>query len=158
MILFNQLVQVSRRPQFHSLAAPMFAEKLPGRAIRRLLAVECDGSRRSALALERSAKKSFRCGDIPLCAQQKIDGLSVTINSAIQIGPGAFVKCARSGRLADMAIDERLLVRLKSGKVATLITYPTPYEGVRRLLMLRASNRGMKSCFDMANATAPNFR
>jgi hypothetical protein len=90
MILFNQIVQVFRRPQFRPFAVPMFAEELPGRAMRRLIAVECDGPRQSALALERSAEKSFRRGDIPLCAQQKIDGLSVTINCAIQIGPAAF--------------------------------------------------------------------
>jgi hypothetical protein len=110
----------------------MFAENLPGRAMRRLIAVECDGSRQFALALERSVEKSFRRGDIPLGAQQKIDGLSVTINSSIQIGPAAFdlhvgfIDSPRSSsfvRKAIPAFDE----------LGTVALHPAHYRRVREI-------------------------
>lgn len=87
MILFNQIVQIFRRSQLRSIAPPMLAETLPGRTVRSLVAIKRDGARQFALALERSSEESFRCCDISLCAQQEIDGLSVAIDGAIQIGP-----------------------------------------------------------------------
>ena len=76
MVLFNQIIEVFRRSQLGSLASTMFAEEFPGRPVRSLIAVERDRARQSALALERPLEKSFRRSDIPLRAQQEIDGLS----------------------------------------------------------------------------------
>ena len=72
------------------LAAAMRGEELPGRSVRSLIAVERNGARQGALALERPAEESFRGSDIPLCAQQEIDGLSIAVDGAIKIGPAAF--------------------------------------------------------------------
>ena len=63
---------------------------LPGRAVRRLIAIECDDARQSALTLERPLKECFRRSDIPLRAQQKIDRLSIAVDDAIKLGPAAF--------------------------------------------------------------------
>jgi len=41
----------------------MFAQKFPGCPMRRLIAVERDGARQSALALECPLEKSFRSSD-----------------------------------------------------------------------------------------------
>jgi hypothetical protein len=65
-------------------------EELPGRAVRRLIAIERDGARQSALTLERPLKECFRRSDIPPRAQQKIDRLSSAVDSTIEISPAAF--------------------------------------------------------------------
>jgi len=57
--------------------------------MRRLIAVERDGARQSALALECPLEKSFRSSDISIGAQQEIDGFSVAVDGAIEIGPAA---------------------------------------------------------------------
>ena len=69
MVLFDQIIEVLRRSQLGPLAASMCGEELPGRAVRRLIAIKCDRARQSALTLERPLKKCFRRSDIPLCAQ-----------------------------------------------------------------------------------------
>jgi hypothetical protein len=63
VILLNQIIEILGRPQFRPCAAPMFGEELPGRAVRGLVAVERDGARQSALALERPLEKSLRGSD-----------------------------------------------------------------------------------------------
>ena len=90
MVLFDQIIEVLRRSQLGPLAASMRGEELPGRAVRRLLAIKCNRARQSALTLERPLKKCFRRSDIPLRAQQKIDRLSSTVDGTIEISPAAF--------------------------------------------------------------------
>ena len=63
----------------------MFAEKLPRRPMRGLVAVKRDGARQSALALERPTEKHFGRRDIPLCAE-KHDGTKI----AAHAGRGSF--------------------------------------------------------------------
>ena len=65
----------------------MFAEKLPRRPMRGLVAVKRDGARQSALELERPTEKRFGRRDIPLCAEKKIDCFSLLVDSAIEISP-----------------------------------------------------------------------
>ena len=67
----------------------MFAKDFPRRPMRSLIAVERDRARQSALALERPLEKSFRCSDIPIGAQQEIDGFPVAVDGTIEIGPAA---------------------------------------------------------------------
>jgi len=70
-----------------------------------------------------------------------LNGVSLKIDQT-DIGRAAFVRCSPSGCLADMAIDDRLLEQLKNGKIAMLVIYLTPYEGVRHLLMLDGFKQG----------------
>ncbi|MGC1864239.1 MAG: hypothetical protein WA733_24760 [Methylocystis sp.] len=53
------------------------------------MAIERDRARQSALALERPLEKSFRCSDIPIGAQQEIDGFPVAVDGTIEICPPA---------------------------------------------------------------------
>ena len=55
----------------------MFAEDFPRRPMRRLVAIKRDRAWQSALALKRPPEKRFGGRDIPLGAEQKIDGLSL---------------------------------------------------------------------------------
>ncbi len=41
-----------------------------------------------------------------------------------------------------MVIDDKLIEQLKSGRIATLVIYLTPYEGIRHLLMLKGFKEG----------------
>ena len=75
MVLFNQIVEVFRRSNLSPIAASMCGKKLPGRSMRSLIAIERNGARQAALALERPPEESLRGSDIPLGAQEEIDGL-----------------------------------------------------------------------------------
>ena len=90
MVLLDEIVQIFRRSQVGSLAAPMFAEELPSRPVGRLIAIECDRTRQSALGLERPPEEGFRRGNISLRSQQEIHRLSPAVDSAIEIRPTAF--------------------------------------------------------------------
>ena len=87
MVLFNQIIEVFRRSQLGPIAASMCGEELPGRSVRSLIAIERDGARQPALALKRPPKEGFRGSDIPLGAQQEIDGLSIAVDGAIEVSP-----------------------------------------------------------------------
>jgi hypothetical protein len=65
MVLFDQIIEVLRRPRLGPLAASMCGEEFPGRAVRRLMAVKCDRARQSALTLELPLKKCI----IVVCAR-----------------------------------------------------------------------------------------
>jgi hypothetical protein len=80
VILLDQIVEVLRRSYFGPLAAPIFAEDFPRSPMGCLVAVERDGARQSALALERSTEKCFGGRDIPLGAEQEIDRLSLFVD------------------------------------------------------------------------------
>ena len=53
----------------------------PGRSMRSLIAIERNGARQAALTLERPPEESLSGSDIPLGAQEEIDGLSIASNS-----------------------------------------------------------------------------
>ena len=73
----------------------MFAEKLPRRPMRGLVAVKRDGARQSALALERPTEKRFGRRDIPLCAEKKIDCFSRFADHAIARESDGALICRR---------------------------------------------------------------
>jgi len=70
-----------------------------------------------------------------------LNGVGLKIDQT-DIGRAPFFRCAPSGCLADMMIDDKLIEQLKSGKIATLVIYLTPYEGIRHLLMLKGFKEG----------------
>jgi hypothetical protein len=67
----------------------MFAESLRGRAMRSLIAVERDLMRQSALGAESAPEERLGGGGISLGAQQEIDGLSLLVDGAVEIGPAS---------------------------------------------------------------------
>jgi hypothetical protein len=72
-----------------SPASTVFAQEFPGRPVRSLIAVERDRARQSALTLERSLEKSFRCSYITIGAQRDIDGFPVAVDGTIEVCPAA---------------------------------------------------------------------
>jgi invasion protein IalB len=72
-----------------------------------------------------------------------LNGVSLKIDQT-DIGRASFFRCAPSGCLADMVIDDKLIEQLKNGRIATLVIYLTPYEGIRHLLMLK----GFKEAYE----------
>ena len=87
MVLFNQIIEVFRRSNLSPIAASMCGKKLPGRSMRSRIAIERNGARQAALALERPPEESLRSSDVPLGAQEEIDGLFIAVNGAIEISP-----------------------------------------------------------------------
>jgi hypothetical protein len=83
VILLNQIVQVFRGSNFGPLAVLMLLEEFPRRPMRGLIAVKRDLVRQPLLALERPPEKRFGGCDIPLGAEQKVDGLSFFIDRTI---------------------------------------------------------------------------
>src|SRR3984885_10413230 len=65
----------------------MLAENLTGRAMRGLIAIERDLMRQSPLAPESPSEEHLGRGDVSLGAKQNIDGLSLFVDSTIEIGP-----------------------------------------------------------------------
>ena len=89
VILLDQIVDVLGRPDLALISRGMFAESLLGRAMRSLIAVECDLMRQSALASESAPEERLGGGDVSFGAQQEIDGLSLFVDGAVEIGPAA---------------------------------------------------------------------
>jgi hypothetical protein len=52
-----------------------------------MIAIERNGARQTALAIERPPEESLRGSDIRLAAQEEIDRLSIAVNGAIEISP-----------------------------------------------------------------------
>ena len=90
VILLNQIVEVFGRPDLASISLRMFAESLFGRAMRGLIAIERDLMRQSALGAESSPEECLGGCDVPLGAQQEIDGLSLFVDGTVEIDPAAF--------------------------------------------------------------------
>ena len=89
VILLDQIVDVLGRPDLALISLGMFAESLLGRAMRSLIAVERDLMRQSALASESAPEERLGGGDVSFGAQQEIDGLSLFVDGAVEIGPAA---------------------------------------------------------------------
>ena len=69
------------------------------------------------------------------------NGVSLKINQT-DVGRVGFLRCAPSGCIADVPIEDKLLEQLKTGKIATFVVYMTPYEGVRNLISLEGFKQG----------------
>ena len=70
-----------------------------------------------------------------------LNGVGLKIDQT-DIGRNAFFRCFPSGCLADAAIDDKLLEQLTKGKIATLVTYITPYDGLRHQVKLEGLSEG----------------
>jgi invasion protein IalB len=70
-------------------------------------------------------------------------GVSLRIDSE-DVGRLSFLRCLANGCIAQLALDEKLLDRLKSGKTATLGVFQTPEQGVG----VPASLAGFKEAYE----------
>jgi invasion protein IalB len=70
-----------------------------------------------------------------------INGVSLKIDQT-DIGRAAFFRCSPAGCIADIPIDDKLLEQLKGGKIATLVIYLDPAEGLRHLVRLEGFKDG----------------
>jgi invasion protein IalB len=70
-----------------------------------------------------------------------LNGVSLKIDQA-DIGRAPFFRCSPGGCLADIPIDAKLLEQLKGGKIATLVIYLEPYEGLRHQVKLEGFKEG----------------
>ncbi|WP_424373250.1 invasion associated locus B family protein [Methylocystis silviterrae] len=68
-------------------------------------------------------------------------GVSLKIDQA-DIGRIGFLRCFPAGCLAEVIIDENLFQQFSNGKIATLVIYIRPYEGLRHLLPLQGFKEG----------------
>jgi invasion protein IalB len=70
-------------------------------------------------------------------------GISLRIDNA-EAGRLSFLQCLPNGCVAQLAMDEALLDKLKSGKTATLGVFQTPEEGIG----MQAPLAGFKEAYD----------
>ena len=56
-------------------------------------------------------------------------GLGLKIDNA-DIGRAGFVRCLPNGCIAEVVMDDNLIGKLKTGKIATFIIFQTPEEGI----------------------------
>lgn len=68
-------------------------------------------------------------------------GLGLKIDDQ-DIGRAGFVRCLPNGCVAEVVMDETLVGRLKSGKLATFIIFQTPEEGIGVPLSLNGFGPG----------------
>src|SRR3984957_10125185 len=68
----------------------MFVQGLFGCAMSGLITVERDFKRQSALTPESKPEEGFGRGDVPLGAQQEVDGSSLFVDGTVEIGPASF--------------------------------------------------------------------
>ncbi len=70
-----------------------------------------------------------------------MNGVSLKIDQA-DIGRAPFFRCSPGGCLSDIPIDDKLLEQLKAGKIATLVIYLEPTEGLRHQVRLEGFKEG----------------
>jgi invasion protein IalB len=68
-------------------------------------------------------------------------GLGLKIDNA-DIGRAGFVRCLPNGCIAEVVMDDTLIGKLKTGKVATFIIFQTPEEGIGFPLSLDGFGEG----------------
>jgi invasion protein IalB len=108
--------------------------------------VKAEDAANVSLAVMIAKPKEAKNGVLRVIAPMSVfllNGVSLKIDQT-DIGRSAFFRCAPSGCLADMMIDDKLIEQLKSGKIATVVIYLTPYEGIRHLVMLK----GFKEAYE----------
>lgn len=69
------------------------------------------------------------------------NGLGLKIDET-DIGRAGFVKCLPSGCVAEVAVDDKLLEQLRSGRTATFVIYQIPDEGIGLPLTLQGFREG----------------
>lgn len=70
-----------------------------------------------------------------------INGVTLKIDQT-DIGRAPFFRCSPAGCVSDISIDEKLLEQLKTGKIATLVIYLDPTEGLRHQVRLASFKEG----------------
>lgn len=70
-----------------------------------------------------------------------LNGVSLKIDQT-DIGRAPFFRCSTSGCLADAPLDAKLLEQFKNGKIATLVVYLEPSEGLRHQVRLEGFKEG----------------
>ncbi len=70
-----------------------------------------------------------------------LNGVSLKVDQT-DIGQAPFFRCFPSGCLADSLLDDKLMGQLSSGKIATLVIYLTPFEGLRHQVKLDGVRQG----------------
>ena len=108
--------------------------------------VKAEDAANVSLGVMIAKPKELKYGVLRVIAPMSVfllNGVSLKIDQT-DIGRAAFFRCAPSGCLADLMIDDKLIEQLKNGKIATLVIYPTPYEGIRHLVMLK----GFKEAYE----------
>lgn len=68
-------------------------------------------------------------------------GLGLRVDDA-DIGRAGFVRCLPNGCIAEVILEEGLLSKLKSGKLATFIIFQTPEEGIGIPISLKGFSEG----------------
>ena len=72
-----------------------------------------------------------------------LNGVALKIDQT-DIGRVPFFRCTPGGCIADMPIDDKLLNQLTSAKIATLVIYLDPSEGLRHQVKLEGLQQGLK--------------
>ncbi len=72
-----------------------------------------------------------------------LNGVSLKIDQT-DIGRAPFFRCSPSGCLADAPLDDKVLDQLKNGRIATLVIYLDPSEGLRHQVRLEGLKAGLE--------------
>jgi invasion protein IalB len=70
-----------------------------------------------------------------------LNGVSLKVDQT-DVGQAPFFRCFPTGCLADSLLDDRLMTQLSTGKIATLVIYLTPFEGLRHQVKLEGIRQG----------------
>lgn len=71
-----------------------------------------------------------------------INGVGLKIDQT-DIGRLPFFRCSPAGCIADAPLDDKLLDQLRNGKIATVVIYLEPGEGLRHLVRLEGLKEGL---------------
>lgn len=69
-------------------------------------------------------------------------GLGLKIDQT-DVGRAGFVRCLPTGCVAEVVMDENLINRLKTGKLATFVVFQTPEEGIGIPVSLNGFDKGL---------------
>ncbi len=108
--------------------------------------VKAEDAANVSLAVMIVKPKEAKAGVLRVIAPMNVfllNGVSLKVDQT-DIGRAAFFRCFPSGCLADVALDAKLVEQLKTGKIATLVIYLTPYEGIRHQVMLKGFREGFE--------------
>src|ERR1017187_480806 len=87
VVLFDQVIQIFRRPHLGLRWQLAIGLHLAHGAMRRRVAVQCDGPRGRPLTLDSLAKKRLGRAHITMAAQAKVHGPSSAINGPVKVHP-----------------------------------------------------------------------
>jgi invasion protein IalB len=71
-----------------------------------------------------------------------VNGVSMKIDQT-DLGSVPFSRCSIEACFSDAPLDEKLLDKLRTGKIATLVTFMDPGEGLRHHFLLEGFNEGL---------------